>query len=194
MDEDKLKLAFSRIKEDIFRLDTEINKNKERILEVLELVKSLKNQNELILKRFNDSDLNSTNLTNSSIGNKGVQSINHSSITHQSITQTSNILDIFRKFTNKELLIFLTIYQLEEEKKSKISYQDIAEKLSLSNHGVRSYVSTLISKGATIHKVKENNRLTFLSIDSKFKELNLKSALIDIYYQRDPNQRRLSDL
>jgi hypothetical protein len=51
-----------------------------------------------------------------------------------------------------------------------------------------------IKKKAPIKRNRINNRLTYLSIDKKFRELGLKPKLVSLYYQMDPDQKRLSDI
>jgi len=100
--------------------------------------------------------------------------------------------NLFDNFTKQELLTFLTIYQLEDEI-NNVSYIDIAKKISLSEGCVRTYISSLIRKGAPIEKNRYNNKLVLLAITKGFRELNLKKQLMAIYYRSDPYQPTLKE-
>ena len=103
------------------------------------------------------------------------------------------INETFNKLTKQELRVFMTIYQFSEEERA-VSYFDLADKLSLSENCIRSYVSSLVRKGLPIIKRKVNNKLTFLAIEKDFKNLNLRHKLINLYYGVDPFQTSLFDL
>ncbi len=186
--ENRVKSSFSKVKEDIDILRLEIESNKKKIIELIDLVRDFISKYESKPNKFQENILNDV----SSIGNEGVQSINQSPI-NQSINHPFAILDVIEAFSKGELQALLTLYQLEEEKKN-VTYFDISHKLSLSESCIRSYISTAIKKGAPINRKKINNRLTFLYIDPKFRELGLKNKLINLYYQRDPEQKRLLDI
>lgn len=92
--------------------------------------------------------------------------------------------------TNKEFLVFLTIYQLEKEL-PRVTYIDIANKLTLTSGCIRTYITSLIRKKAPLIKSKLNNKLTLLSIDPSFRSLTSEQKLIEMYYQGDPSQSTL---
>src|SRR3989344_2652452 len=186
--EKNVKNAFSNVKDDMDGLKQEIDKNKERIIELVSLIKELISKYE---SKPNTSYENPTK-TESSTGNQGVITLTHS-LTHIPLTHSFAFLESLEAFSARELYSLLSLYQLEEEK-GQVTYLDLAEKLSLKESGVRSYISALIKKGAPITKKKINNRLTILSIDEKFRDLGLKTKLVNLYYQRDPDQKRLSDI
>ncbi len=129
--------------------------------------------------------------------------INHSTsiqspIKHSLNTQSLNIQSLkkdlverFNTLTSQEFLIFLTIYQLEEDFGRSITYNDLSEKLSLTTGCIRGYVSALIRKNLPIIKSKINNRTLTLSINPDFKDLNLKQKLTNLYYDQDPDQTKL---
>lgn len=102
------------------------------------------------------------------------------------------IEDLFENLSKQELLTFLTIYQLEEDK-INVTYSHIANKLNLSEGCIRTYVSSLIKKGAPIIKKKYNNKLILLKVSSDFRALNLKKQLMAIYYRSDPLQPTLKE-
>lgn len=202
----KVKKAFSKIKEDITCLKNELNTLKNALEGGSSELQAKNPYNELINK-------NST-------GNKGVyafiHSFNHSLCTHSNThsrtysdpfsptsfeklpeTLTFNQKednyiknDPFQAFTNKEFLVFLTIYQLEKEV-PHLTYEVLSKKLTLTCGCIRSYITSLMRKKAPLIKTKLNNKLVLLSIDPVFRSLTSEQKLIDLYYQNDPHQSTL---
>ena len=76
----------------------------------------------------------------------------------------------FKKLTKQEMLIFSTIYQLEEEGFA-VDYSTIAIKLNLSESSIRDYVQRIIKKGIPVQKLKENNKKVTLSIIQDLKKI-----------------------
>ena len=248
MADDPIKIAFSRVKEDILSI-------KNQLKELENSLKIQKEETNEILPKINEvSRLLEELKSKVSIGNEGVnQSINHlinQSINHQSINQsinnekqlkmplkgniiqfedtditpekgsnqspinqsinhlinqsiihpqnslklaTESINKVFLTLTKQELKLFLTIYQLEEEAVNP-TYKNISLRMQLSEHCVRSHVSSLLKKNIPIIKSHFNNRINVLSVNKDFKALNLKNKLINLYYDSDPNQKTLLDL
>ncbi len=199
MFEDKVKQSFNKVKEDISNLSDRIS-----------AIESKLNQ---ILAKFDKRDTNSDKFEGfepisskiqvekdeSSIGNKGVYSFIHSTDIHsfnnhsidiQSLKK--NLEEKINNLTNQEFLVFLTIYQLEEDLRRNVTYGDLSSKLGLSPGCIRSYISSIIQKGLPLLKKKINNRTITLTIHQDFKELNLKENLTNLYYHKDQNQTRLS--
>lgn len=85
-------------------------------------------------------------------------------------TLKKDIRSKFKHLTNQEMLVFSTIYQLQEEG-FNVDYSIVAQKLSLSESSIRDYVQKMIKKGISIQKTKENNKKVFLSISSEFKQI-----------------------
>ena len=218
MNEESIKLAFSKVKSDIEVLQNEILSSKQAIQEGKETIESLKSKiselKEILLELKSQF----------STGNEGVQSINHSTI-NQSLTEHSEewtehskdlrnssqsimqhplrsstfskvrelneaLSKTFQSLTNQEFKVFLTIYQLEDER-GRATYGDLALKTSLTSGCIRGYVSSLILKGAPIVKTRQKNRQASLTIDNSFRSLGLKEKLINLYYQQDPQQTTL---
>lgn len=203
--EKKIRLAFSKIKDEINTLKTDFNDLKnviskqEELLEILLAEISRKKAGIPGNNEFFESP------ETSSIGNEGVQTNKQTNTqtnkqTHLKQTNTFSPLsvikkDILRQFgvlPKREFIIFLTIYQLEEDK-GEVSYFDIATHLKLSESGVRHYVFNILKKGLPIVKRRVNNKLTLISIIPEFKELNLKKDLVDLYLHSDPHQRTLRE-
>jgi len=200
--EERLKIAFSKIKEDIEAIKSEFNALKDVINKQEELLevflskiggKDHKNEENRVFQGLPDTP---------SIGNQGVQTNKqtnkqtHPKQTNTPIFQVSTIkkemLSKFSSLPKREFLIFLTIYQLEEDNGS-VSYSDLATHLQLSESGVRHYVFNLIKKGFPIQKRKLNNKVAVLSLSPEFKEFNIKKELGDLYLHVSPNQKTLTD-
>ncbi len=239
--EDPIKQAFSKVKEDIYYLNVQIEKIKQeitenftkfdQILKKLEALDTTLNKLKEDVSMRNDGANQSINhLINQSITN---QSSNHSnldelplnevisqikskdkvnqsfnqSINHQSNNQSFNHLinqsqekslkgvteeinKTFSSFSKQELKLFLTIYQLEDEA-LEVSYKAISTKMQLSEHCIRSHLSSLLRKNAPVIKTRLNNHTNLLSVSKEFRSLNLKQRLINLYYDSDPHQKTL---
>ena len=215
MDEEKIKEAFARAKQDISFLANEIAEIKQEIHEI-----------KLFLDDFSSSTLRHINTTDNvasthnttvpqevgglktpnlgiSIGNQGASTdrqtdrqtdnsthnLNISSI-ETNIQEASEILDSldalkkeirlkFKRITQQEMLVFSTIYQLEEQGIDP-NYKGIALKLGLSESSIRDYVQRMINKGIPIKKHKINNKKLILSISSELKKIASLSTIIKL--------------
>jgi len=76
----------------------------------------------------------------------------------------------FKRLTEQEMVIFSTIYQLDEEQGSS-NYQELSKKLHLTESSIRDYVQRMILKGIPIKKNKVNNKKILLSISSDLKKI-----------------------
>jgi len=81
--------------------------------------------------------------------------------------------------TDHEMLVFSTIYLLEEENLQP-DYRKIAEKLSLTESSIRDYVIKLINKGIPIQKEKQNNKKILLKISPELKKITPLSSIITL--------------
>jgi len=162
-------------------------------------------ENSLVLLKREIDELKAQNKAKSSIGNEGVLSKQASKqavkqLSNQALVKQSETIkdfsdDIeahFKSLTKQEFLTFLSLYQLEEEI-GPVTFVDIAKSMNLSEGCVRAYIYKMISKGTPIIKKKVNNRVVHLSLSPKFRELNLKKRLSDMYYQADTSQKRVFD-
>jgi len=207
MSELKIKNSFKKVKEDINALSGKIlaiETKLDKILDKLNDRKCEKVQKKGNSLKFEEERPSTPIIQKSSTGNKGVQSINHS-LNTQSFTNHStdpiyslsiqslkkDIDSKFSELTSQEFLVFLTIYQLEEDYNRGITYGDLSSKIGLSEGCIRGYVSSILRKNIPLRKLKINNRTITLQINSDFRELNLKERLTNIYYHLDPNQKRL---
>jgi len=76
----------------------------------------------------------------------------------------------FKRLTEQEILVFSTLYQLDEEK-GYADYKTLAEKLKLTESSIRDYVGRLINKGIPVEKKKINNKSISLSISKDLKKV-----------------------
>jgi hypothetical protein len=105
----------------------------------------------------------------------------------QLISQTLESLDSIKKelrhqfkhLTAQEMLVFSTIYQLEDEG-FIVDYPLIAGKLSLSESSIRDYVIKINKKHQLISKVKQNNKKVILKIPSELRQLASLQTLLTL--------------
>jgi hypothetical protein len=76
----------------------------------------------------------------------------------------------FKRLTDKEVLVFSTLYQLEGEK-AIIDYKTVADRLDLSESSIRDYVGRLIKKGIPVEKHKINNKQIHLKISKNLRKI-----------------------
>jgi len=84
----------------------------------------------------------------------------------------------FKQITQQEMLIFSTIYQLEEQFPEGVEYKQIARKLKLSESSIRDYTKKLINKGVPINKIKLNNKKILLKISPELKNIASLETLL----------------
>jgi hypothetical protein len=77
----------------------------------------------------------------------------------------------FKRLTPQEMLIFTTLYSLEEQDIGDITYKIISQQLRLSESSVRDYITKLKSKGIPIHKNRLNNKQICLKISPELKKI-----------------------
>ncbi len=76
----------------------------------------------------------------------------------------------FKRLTDQEILVFSTIYQIDEET-GPTDYKAISTKLNLSESSIRDYVGRLIKKGIPVEKKRINNKTIQLSISQNLKKI-----------------------
>ena len=247
MEKEQIRLAFSKVKQDMYNLESELLLLKNELTEIKELLSSLHNElNTQILSKispdyayFTPTDrqtqghlsptLNSYPTDtptvplevkglkdpyfDSSIGNEGVptdrqtsrqtdqqtenklffpysEASNSTSI-ETNIQEASEILNSldrlkkeirlkFKHLTSQEMLVFSTIYQLEENDPQNNTYNHIAFILHLSESSIRDYVQKMIKKGIPIKKNKINNRKILLFISSDLKKIATLPTIIKL--------------
>ncbi len=197
---ENVKNSFKKAREHMENLEKQIKtQNKE--------ISILKDKIERLLDELIDLKLkNSFKDAKISIGNEGVL---NKQTNKQTVKQTNkhiiidksgeiskfqtNIEEFFKDLTKQELLVFLTIYQLEEELNKEIKFSEVSRRLNLSESCIRGYIKRLIDKGAPLTRTKVNNKIVLLSIYPEFKALNLRNRLKDLYYEADSDQTKLFD-
>jgi len=86
----------------------------------------------------------------------------------------------FKHVTTQEMTVFSSIYQLEEQNPDKVTYNNIALKLGLSQSSIRDYVQRMINKGIPIKKQRVNNKKIILSISSKLRRIASLPTIIKL--------------
>lgn len=86
----------------------------------------------------------------------------------------------FKSITQQEMLVFSTIYQLEEQGEKDIDYSKIALKLGLSQSSIRDYTQRLINKGIPIGKTRVNNKKIILKISQELKKIASLSTIMKL--------------
>jgi DNA-binding MarR family transcriptional regulator len=76
----------------------------------------------------------------------------------------------FKRLTEQEVLVFSTLYQIDEET-GPTDYKTIAKKLGLTESSIRDYVGRLIKKGIPVDKKRINNKIIQLSISQNLKKI-----------------------
>lgn len=205
--EDKVKNSFLKVKEDINRIENEI-------IEVKNLIKYQKEQIDLIFNKIEKISIltknegkNNEEFFKSSNGNEGVcahmqthmQTHMHIPVhinppeNNQNKVNFDSLTTVDKSFlglTKKEFLVYLTLYQLEDDL-GKVTYDDVSKYLKLTPGCIRTHIGHIIMKNIPISREKINNKLTLLSIPREFRQLNLKTRLMNIYNNQDPYQKKL---
>ncbi len=107
-----------------------------------------------------------------------------------SIEDAANILDSldglkkeirlkFKQLTDQEILVFSTLYQLEEEN-PQTDYKTLAKKLGLTESSIRDYIGRLLKKGIPIEKKKINNKQIQLNISQSLKKIASLSTILQL--------------
>ena len=206
---DLIKEAFKNVKEDMDFLFQELQEIKRTLSEITtqlakdspDLVKNPTSNNSSIENL--PSKPSKTSISQFSTGNQGVptnQQTNQQTNQHPPIspgnTEITNIHKVseilssldelkkevrfkFKKLTNQEMLIFSTIYQLEEEG-FVVDYNIISNKLNLSEISIRDYVRKITKKGIPLNKLKENNKKIVFSIPQDLKKIASLNTIISL--------------
>jgi chromosome segregation ATPase len=85
----------------------------------------------------------------------------------------------FKRLTDQEVLVFSTIYQLEEEI-GEVDYKIVSDRLNLTESSIRDYVGRLIKKGIPVDKTKINNKTINLSISKNLKKVASLSTILQL--------------
>ena len=85
----------------------------------------------------------------------------------------------FKRLTTQEMLVFSTLYQLEEMP-GDVDYKVLAKRLNLTESSVRDYIGRLIKKGIPVEKKRVNNKTILLSVSSNLKRITSLSTIIQL--------------
>ncbi|MBU3923284.1 MAG: hypothetical protein KJ592_00030 [Nanoarchaeota archaeon] len=77
----------------------------------------------------------------------------------------------FKRLTPQEMLVFSTLYALEEQNIEKITYRILATEIKLSESSIRDYINKLTNKGVPIEKIRQNNKTIILKISKDLKNI-----------------------
>ena len=86
----------------------------------------------------------------------------------------------FKRLTQQEMLIFSTLYSLEEQNLDEITYKLISNNLNLSESSIRDYINRLIHKGIPIIKTRQNNKTISLKISENLKKIATLATILKL--------------
>jgi DNA-binding MarR family transcriptional regulator len=213
MENEQIKNAFKRVKEDIDNLYLWILEIKKEIEMLKKEIFKIKRTFLILEKIQHKSNTSPTHekpiekfegikpYFQSSTGNEGVPTLLRQSYAPPTSnpTQLTELFDDkieetlekyksefykrFKNLTNKEFEIFSLIYVLQEQ--TEVTYKLLAEKTGLAPSSVRDLVNRLILKGIPIQKIKKLNREVILKIPDELKKISDLEALSKLvnYYK-----------
>ncbi|MBA7685001.1 hypothetical protein ES703_93414 [subsurface metagenome] len=85
----------------------------------------------------------------------------------------------FKRLTEKELLVFSTLYQLDGEV-GYSNYKTLSQRLNLTESSIRDYIGRLIRKGIPVEKNRINNKNVQLSISKDLKKIATLSTILQL--------------
>lgn len=86
----------------------------------------------------------------------------------------------FKNLTPQEMLVFSTLYSMEEQKIDKITYNILSNQLKLSESSIRDYINKLIKKGIPIEKIRQNNKTILLKISKDLKNIVTLNTILQL--------------
>jgi len=176
VDEERVKEAFSKIKQEMDSLRGEICALRQE-LQALKIPQK----------------------ANFSIGNEGVPTnkqtnkpTHNTSPTHLEGIPTHQIditgmveslkTDLKKKFkslTKQEFLVFSVLFTVEKEQNS-VTYKDVAQRLGLSEASIRDYIMKIMQKGIPIIKERVNNKTVILRIPTDLRNISTLESLMKL--------------
>ncbi len=195
--EERVRLSFLKVKEDINNLKKEFEDLKKDIEGQKSGFITLNDELKQVFSKIDNLSIKIDYLVEGSSGNDGVlttnkQQTNNKQTTNKQQTNTveveemTSIIDPIKKdietrflsLTNLEFKLFTTLYHLEEELNKSISYEEIASKMKISQSFLRGMIRELLIKKIPLTKRQDRNRKVSLSIPQEFRNLNLMANLI----------------
>ena len=193
---ENVKIAFSKVKEEINNLKLAIKDNNDLLLEIS------KKLNELEKRIARLEDKGKIGLENKeenyiSTGNDGVvvdrRRPSSTTIDQQQTLINDLINELDQKFkglTKRELSVFMTIYQLEEESGfSGVTYRDIANRLKLSLSTTKGYVTSLLYKKMPIERQDLISGKSQFFVKKELRDLAVIKKLIELRGSNDKLDR-----
>lgn len=86
----------------------------------------------------------------------------------------------FKGLTKQEMTVFATLYSLDDQESSEITYKTLAKTLTLSESSIRDYINKLLLKGIPINKIKMNNKTVYLSISDDLKGIATLETILQL--------------
>jgi hypothetical protein len=83
----------------------------------------------------------------------------------------------FKLLTSQEMLVFSTLYGLEEQNIQETTYRTLSKILCLSESSIRDYINKLLKKGVPINKIRQNNKTILLQISPDLKGVTTLEAI-----------------
>jgi DNA-binding MarR family transcriptional regulator len=85
----------------------------------------------------------------------------------------------FKRLTDQEILVFSTLYQLDEEF-GYTDYKALAEKLKLTESSIRDYIGRLIKKGIPVEKIRIDNKFIRLKVSENLKKIASLQTILQL--------------
>ncbi len=173
LDENKLKIAFFNVKNDIISLKNELELIKAELLKIKE---------EITLKNKSSSGNDGVVMTSLYHRYDNVISSKHE-MSPKKVNEDLEILDnslkeFITSLSDREFLIFISIYNLEEEFNRPITYNDLFGRINLSSFSLRNAMGELLKKKAPIIKQKMHNSIVGFSIKKDFRALRIGDKIL----------------
>jgi len=193
---ENVKIAFSKVKEEINNLKLAIKDNNYLLLEISKKLIELEKRM-VISKSRDEIGLENKEENYISTGNNGVvvdrRRPSSTPIDQQQTLINDLINELDQKFkglTKRELSVFMTIYQLEEESGfSGVTYRDIANRLKLSLSTTKGYVTSLLYKKMPIERQDLISGKSQFFVKKELRDLAVIKKLIELRGSNDKLDR-----
>src|SRR3989344_1238193 len=193
---ENVKIAFSKVKEEINSLKSAIKDNNGLLLEISKKLNELEKRM-IISKSRDEIGLENKEENYISTGNNGVvvdrRRPSSTPIDQQQTLINDLINELDQKFkglTKRELSVFMTIYQLEEESGfSGVTYRDIANRLKLSLSTTKGYVTSLLYKKMPIERQDLISGKSQFFVKKELRDLAIIKKLIELRGSNDKLDR-----
>ena len=193
---ENVKIAFSKVKEEINNLKLAIKDNNYLLLEISKKLIELEKRM-VISKSRDEIGLENKEENYISTGNNGVvvdrRRPSSTPIDQQQTLINDLINELDQKFkglTKRELSVFMTIYQLEEESGfSGVTYRDIANRLKLSLSTTKEHITSLLYKKMPIERQELISGKSQFFVKKELRDLAIIKKLIELRGSNDKLDR-----